>query len=167
MGLFSSKPKRNFLDILGLQVNQELQSKLVEASKEDSFTDYSVDIIENFKLFDKAVFRIFSHKPDLSGDSSFNLLLENAGQSVTIEKIQIMVDLISNEYGKDRNGKGKWNDNDDNSISTYWEGREWIVDKKGNTYNDFKSGCIQINLHFNLDEGIDFSILGASTLINK
>jgi hypothetical protein len=167
MGLFSSKQKRNFLDILGLQISPELESRLIEISKEDSFTDYATDIKENFELFDRAVFRIFGHKKDLSGNSSFNLILENNGQSITINKIKEMVDSISNEYGKDRTGKSKWNVDDDKAISTYWEGREWIIDKKGNTYRDFKGDCIQINLHYNLDEDINFSILGANDLINK
>ena len=151
---------------MGLHITPELESKLIESSREDSFTDFSVDIKENFKLFDRAIFRVFSHKPDLSGDSSFNLILENDGQSVTIEKIQRMVDTITNEYGKDRTGKAKWDVQDDNAISTYWEGRQWILDKKGNTLKDFKSGCIQINLHFNLDDGIDF-FTWANSFVSK
>lgn len=95
------------------------------------------------------------------------MILENNGQSITIEKIQILVNAITREYGKDRTGKVNWNDSDDRSISTYWSGREWIIDKKGNSLKDFISGCIQINLHFSLDGGIDFSILGANTLMNK
>lgn len=166
MGLFSSKPKPNFLDFIGLQINSELEPKLNEGPKENDFTDYFIDIKERFELFNRAIFRIFGHKKDLSGNSSFNLILENDGQSVTINKIKEMVNSISSEYGKDRNGKSNWNQDDENAISTYWEGREWIIDRKGKTYRDYKKGCIQINLHFNLDEGIDFSILGANQLMN-
>jgi len=167
MGLFSSKPKANFLDIIGLNISTELESRLKENSKEDSYTDYSVDIKENFELFDRAIFRIFSHKPDLSGDSSFNLILENDGQSVTIEKIKRMVDSIASEYGKDRTGKGKWTKNDENTISTYWEGREWIIDQKGKTYSTNKIGRIQIDFHYRPDEGIDLSVLGANNLLSN
>ena len=167
MGLFSSKPKRNFLDILGLQISPELESRLVEISKEESFTDYAVDIKENFELFGRAIFKFFDHKKNLTGSASFNLILENTGQSLTINKIIKLVDCISAEYGKDRTGKTKWNEEDENTISTYWEGREWIIDKKGNSYSDYKPHCIQINLHFHLEEGIEFSILSANNLINQ
>lgn len=166
MGLFSSKPKRNFLDILGLKISPELESRLVEIAKEESFTDYAVDINDNFELFGRAIFRFFDHKKNLSGSTTFNLMLENTGQSLTINKIIEMVDRISTEYGKDRTGKTKWNETDENTISTYWEGREWIIDKKGNIYSDYKHNCIQINLHFSLTDGIDFSILGANNLIS-
>ena len=156
MGLFSSKPKRNLLDILGFQVNLEMESKLVEISKEIEFTDYEINIEENFKLFDKVIFRIFGHKKDLSGESQFNMLFKNDGQSLTIEKIEELVNAISNEYGKDRNGKSVWHSNDDNDILTYWAGRSWIIDKKGN---------VHINLNWNIDEGIDFYVLTANRLI--
>ena len=165
MGLFSSKPKRNLLDIIGFNISLDIEPQLKELSKEIDFVDYVVDIKENFELFDKAVFRFFGSKKDLSGNTSFNLILENDGSSVTFGKIKEMVDVISSEYGKDRTGKAKWSIEDEDAVSVYWEGREWIIDKKGKSYKDFKSGCIQFNLHFNLEEGISFSILGANQLI--
>ena len=94
MGLFSSKPKRNLLDIIGLTINPTIESQLTQTSKSDGFTDYACEIQENFKLFDKATFRIFGHQKDLSGNSSFNLILESKGQSVTINKIKEMVNSI-------------------------------------------------------------------------
>ena len=165
MGLFSSKQKRNLLDILGLKINPDLESQLTEQSRENDFIDYVVDIKENFELFDKAVFRIFGQDRDLSGSNTFNLILENDGSTITIEKIKKIVNAISSEYGKDRTGKAKWSAEDENTISNYWEGREWIIDKKGKSFKEFKKDCVQINLHFELEEGIDFSILGANNLI--
>jgi len=67
MGLFSSKPKKNIFEILGLNISSEMESKLVLISEEEDYIDYSIDIQDNFELFDRAIFRIFSHKPDLSG----------------------------------------------------------------------------------------------------
>jgi hypothetical protein len=110
---------------------------------------------------------MFEHKPDLSVNSSFNLLFENTSQSISIEEIKRIVDIISVEYGKDRTGKGKWTKNDENAISTYWEGREWIIDQKGKTYSTNKIGRIQINLHYSPDEGLDLSVLGANYLLSN
>jgi len=42
MGLFSSKPKRNFFVILGLTVNQETESKLNERSNNGDYIDYEL-----------------------------------------------------------------------------------------------------------------------------
>ena len=165
MGLFSSKQRRNLLDILGLKINANIESQLIEQSRENDFIDYVFNIKENFELFDKAIFRIFGQNKDLSGNTSFNLILENYGSSITFEKIKKIVNAISSEYGKDRTGKAKWSADDENAISNYWEGREWIIDKKGKTFKEFKKGCVQINLHYEIEEGIDFSILGANNLI--
>jgi hypothetical protein len=166
MGLFSSKPKRNFLELLGLNIGSDLESQLVEQSNENDFVDYIADIKENFELFDNAKFRIFGQKKDLSGNTSFNLILENNGSSVTFGKIQEMVNTIASEYGKDRTGKTKWTNEDEDAISSYWEGREWIIDSKGKSFKEFEIGCIAINLHFDIEEGIDLSVLGANQLIN-
>jgi len=167
MKLFKSKQKENFLEFLGIQINQELESELLEISVEENYTDYSLDIVENFELFDTVVFRIFNHQRDLSGNSSFNLLFVNLEKSVTFGKIENLINSICNVYGKDRNGKSYWNETDDNTISQYWEGREWILDKNGNSLKNIKSDCIQINLHFDLEKGIDFSIVGAHLLVKN
>jgi len=165
MGLFSSKPKENILEIFGLQFNPEIESKMIEENKTEDYTDFSIEISENFNLFDKATFRFFSHEPDLSGNTSFNLFFENDGQSVTLEKIQILVDTLVNVYGKDRTGNSKWTMADENAIGTYWEGREWVLDKKGKSYKEISSDRFHIGIHYNLEDGIDFEILGASTLM--
>jgi len=165
MGLFSSKPKRNLFDILGLKINADLESQLTEQSRENDFIDYIVNIKENFELFDKIIFRIFGEDKDLSGNTSFNLIFENDGSSITFEKIKNIVNAISSEYGKDRTGKAKWSTDDENTISSYWAGREWIIDKQGKSFKEFKKGRVQINIHFELEEGIDFSILAANNLI--
>lgn len=165
MGLFSSKPKESILKIFGLQFDPELQEKLIEKDKTEDYTDFSIEISERFNLFDKATFRFFSDKPDLTGNTSFNLFFSNDGQSVTLEKIQILVDTLVNEYGKDRTGNSKWTIADENAIGTYWEGREWILDKKGKSFKEIKSDRFQIGIHYDLEDGIDFEIIGASTLM--
>ncbi len=167
MGLFSFKKKKNVLDILGLTIDSTLENKLTEASVESNFTDFEVNISEKFGLFDKATFRIFGGKKDVSGLTSFNLILENTNQSVTIDKIQNFVDTFSREYGNDRTGKSKWQESEANSLTTYWEGREWILDLKGNNHKDFKDNCIQVNFHFDTDEGISLSLLGANQIVKK
>jgi len=167
MGLFSSNSKKNFFDFLGLQIDKTFEDKLKELEKNNNFTDYFSDVQENFKIIDTATFRFFGHIKNLSGNESFNLILSNKGQSITINKIKEIVNAITNEYGKDRRGNGKWTSEDDKAISTYWEGREWIIDNKGNTHKDLKDNCAQINLIFNLDDGLDFSVLGAHSLISK
>lgn len=167
MGLFSFNSKKNFYDILGLQMDETTEAKLKETEKTTDFTDYSTDVKENFKIIDTATFRFFGHQKDLSGKSSFNLIFSNKEQSITINKIKEIVNAIANEYGKDRRGNGKWTSEDDKAISTYWEGREWIIDSKGNSFKDLKENSSQINLIFNLDDGLDFSVLGANNLINK
>jgi hypothetical protein len=166
MGLFSSNSKKNFFDLLGLQIDEATEAKLKEIEKTTDFTDYSTDIKENFKIVDTGTFRFFGHLKDLSGKESFNLILSNKEQSLTINKIKEIVNAIADEYGKDRRGNGKWTAEDDKAISTYWEGREWIIDSKGNALKELKENSAQINLNFNLDDGIDFSILGANNLIN-
>jgi hypothetical protein len=140
---------------------------LEEVSVENDFTDYEVFISENFMLFDKAIFRIFGSKKDISGATSFNLIFDNSNQPVTMRKIQHLVDTISEVYGKDRNGKSRWTGSDGSSISKYWEGREWIIDIKGNSYSDFGENCIQINFHYDSGNGVSLSILGANALVNK
>ncbi len=165
MGLFSSKQKENILEIFGLQFNPEIELKMIEENKTEDYNDFSIEISENFNLFDKAVFRFFSDKPDLSGNTSFNLFFKNDGQSVTFEKIQILVDTLVNEYGKDRTGNSKWTISDENAIGTYWEGREWILDKKGKSYKEIKTDRFHIGIHYDIEDGIDFEILGASILM--
>ncbi|MCA6515123.1 MAG: hypothetical protein IM577_05920 [Chitinophagaceae bacterium] len=167
MGLFSFNSKKNFYDLLGLQINETTEAELKETDKTADFTDYSTDIKENFKIVDTATFRFFGHQKDLSGKSSFNLIFSNKGQSLTINKIKEIVNAIANEYGKDRRGNGKWTPDDDRAISTYWEGREWIIDIKGNSHKELIENSAQINLIFNLDDGIDFSILGANNLVKR
>jgi len=165
MGLFSFKSKKNLFEVIGLQLNSNLESKLEKTNETDSFIDYSVKIKDNFDVFNNATFRFFDKKKDLSGTSSFNIIFESKDMGLTINKIKNIVDTISKEYGKDRRGKGKWTNEDDNSITTYWEGREWIINSKGKTHTKIKKNCAQINLHFHLDEGIDFAIIGASNLV--
>ena len=165
MGLFSSKSKKNFFDLLGIKIDSSIESKLIESDKTDKFTDYTCNIQENFKLVDFVTFRFFGQKKDLSGNESFNIVFQNKGQSITINKVKEIVNAISNEYGKDRKGNSKWTNDDDKDISTYWEGREWIIDQNGNSHNELKEKCAQVNFIFNVDDGIDFSILGANYLI--
>lgn len=113
-------------------------------------------------MFDNAIFRIFGDNKDLSGDATFNLILENKKQTITIKKIVELVNIFSSEYGSDRRGMSKWTDIDSKRVSTYWEGREWIVDATGKSFREYQDGCSQINLFFNPKEGIEFSILNAN-----
>lgn len=164
MGLFS-KPKRKIFDVLDIQINSDLISRLAEKEKGERFTDYSVAISDNFQLFDVAVFKVFSHDKNLSPDNSFNLILLNTTQTITIKKNIEMVNTLSSVYGNDRRGYSKWTDVDTTRVQTYWEGREWIINKDGKSIREFGDGCSQINLFFHLEEGLDFSILGANKLI--
>ncbi|WP_291104074.1 MULTISPECIES: hypothetical protein [unclassified Flavobacterium] len=165
MGFFTSKPKKKALQILEIEITDSLLSKLVETQKLNGFTDYSIEISEKFKLFDIAIFRSFENTKELTNETSFNLILENKNQSITINKVKELVNSFSAEYGNDRNGKSKWTNEDDKAISTYWEGREWILDSKRKSQKVFEKDCCQINFHFNLDDGVDFSILGANSQI--
>ena len=154
--------KRNILEILGIKIDQKLISGLVETSKENNFTDYTTEIIENFELFDTAIFRTFDNSKNLLESTSFNLILENKNQSVTISKISEFVDTITLEYGEDRRGLLLWTDDDNSTISTYWLGREWIVNKHGETFREFSAGCSQINFRYDNEYGIGLSILVAN-----
>ncbi len=165
MGFFTSKQKKKAFQVLEIEMNDKLLSKLVETQKQNGFTDYSVEISEKFKLFDNAIFRSFENTKELTTKTSFNLILENQNQSVTINKVKDLVNSFSSEYGNDRNGKSKWTDEDDKAISTYWQGREWIIDSKGKSQKNFEKDCCQINFHFNIEEGVNFSILGANSQI--
>ena len=162
MGFFTSKPKKKAFEILEIEITKSFLSKLIETENIHGFTDFSTDISEKFKLFDTAIFRSFENTKELTNKTSFNLILENKIQSITINKVKELVNSFATEYGSDRNGESKWTNEDDNAISTYWTGREWIIDNKGKSQKIFGNECCQINIHFNLDEGIDFSILGAN-----
>ena len=119
-------------------------------------------------MFSGVIIRIFGTELDLSGKSTFNLLfIENEEEDSPISKMKELINVISNEFGKDRRGKGKWSSEDENRITSFWEGREWILDKKGKTYKEFGSGMSQANLLFNIDSksGVEFSILQANNLL--
>ena len=165
MGFFTSKPKKKAFQTLEIEMTDNLLSKLVETQKQNGFTDYSIEISEKFKLFDIAIFRSFENTKELTNKTSFNLILENKKQSITINKVKELVNSFSTEYGNDRNGKSKWTDEDDKAISSYWQGREWILDSKNKSQKVFEKGYCQINFQYNTDEGINFSILGANTQI--
>lgn len=162
MDINSPHLKRKILEILGIQITPDLIFRLIETNKNDAFTDYTAEIIENFELFDTAIFRTFDHNKNLNENSAFNLILENKTKEVTVSKIKNLVNTITLEYGKDRRGKLDWTNEDDKGISTYWTGREWIVDKNKNTLEEFEAGCSQINFSFDFDDGIGLSILGAN-----
>ena len=167
MGLFSSKPKQNIFEIFDVQLHPELEKNMVEENKTEDYTDFSIGITENFDLFDKAVFRFFGDKPDLSGNTSFNLFFKSESKSFTLEKIKNLVDTLVNQYGKDGNGNSKWTISDENAIATFWEGREWILDIKGRSHKEMTTDCFHLGIHYDLEGGIDFEILGASILMKK
>lgn len=167
MGIFTFKKKKDLFAALGINFNEEFQRKLQVENQTKDFTDYSTSIKDDFGLFQKAVFKIFGDNKDIMGNSSFNLILKNKRNNPKIKDIKKLVNSISEKYGNDRNGKGKWAKEDQSSISTYWTGREWIVDKNGKNYKKFEKDCSQINLYYNIGDEIEFSILGANNLINN
>ncbi|KAA1244550.1 hypothetical protein [Aquimarina sp. RZ0] len=166
MGIFSKK-KRGFIQFLNLKFEQDLESESIKSNKTEKYTDYIIDASENFDLFDYAIIRNFEHKKDLSGNSSFNLIMGSHNKSATIDKLTKIVDSIVIEYGKDRNGNGKWTEKDSRQITDFWLGREWIINSKGKSISGSKldKNCYQINLHFDSENGISLSILGASLLM--
>ena len=167
MGFLLFKTKKNFFDILGLKVNSALEKKLTEVKFESRFTDYSVPISDNFGLFDIATFRIFGGKKDISGQTDFNLILGSINSRTTINKIQNFIDTITKEYGNNRMGNGKWQESEVDSLINYWDGREWILDLKGNNYTQFQDNCFQVNFSFDMKDGICLAIIGAHQIVKK
>ena len=167
MGFFTSKPKKNVFQLLEIELTENFLSNLTEKQKHTNSTDYSAEISERFKLFDIAIFKSFQNTKILTNETSFNLILHNKNQSITINKVIELVNAFSLEFGNDRNGKSKWTNQDDAAISKYWEGREWIINSKGKSQKNFVNDCSQINLHFNIETGVEFSILGANNQINN
>ncbi len=165
MELIKLKKKNNILDILGLNIIKINETQLKDSTKEKGYTDYMKGLDNCFGIFDIITVRSFSFNQDLSGNASFNLILNHSEKvGVSMDALKKLVNTISSEYGIDGNGSSQWTEDDSFGFHDHWEGREWILDKKGKSHKEFSKEHVQVNLSYYNGEA-ELSILEANKLV--
>jgi hypothetical protein len=164
MNIFSYKKKSDIFEIIGLKIDSILEQNLTEINATPNYKDYGIFFKDNFDVFNYAIFKIFGGKKDLSGESSINLILGAAGRDISIDKIINLVNILFNEFGFDKSGNGKIIDSEIDSLSSFWIGREWLLDINFNEQKEFNADSFMLSVYLHSEQNIQLTIMGANKL---
>ena len=135
IGNKKEKQKKMILELFKINLHQ-LPCKNCEFIREDIKHDlrrYTRKLEQlEFGIFDFAVIHDFNDLP------SKNIVLYTSKHNrLTANQMKHVVDSIADIYGKDNNGFGKWDNDDDNAVMNqlFWSGRMWSNKKKESNFS--------------------------------
>jgi hypothetical protein len=165
MNYFNSSVKeKTILDILSFDLSTFFYGDYKEVNSEDNEGTFLIDYEKSlpwseFDLFDFLRFRVFNDKKNIHGSNHINAILINREESIEREKIVSMLDKIFQIYGKDDNGKGKWDATDEKEFATGVFLRTWTLGQESNLYT--------VQIRFTDDLGFCLSIILFTNLLRE
>lgn len=151
MGLFSSKPKKTLLEVIGIDLTQYPDDSFMT---EEEINESGTKITNHISYFGEGYFlNLFSKLRVVTFENSMakNFIFScPVYDGINKSSLSHLVDSIFDIYGKDSSGNGRFTSDDWNDIKDeeYWSGRMYTDDK-------YATACM---LSYDNEEGLGFTI---------
>lgn len=155
----TSKKEKSVLDLFTYDLTTFFYGEYEEVESHD--TEAMFMIVYHRKLpwsemdlLDDVQFKVFFDKHNFTGSNPINVRLYNVKAQITLPKIKALVRSVVDLYGTDTNGRGLWDDEDQQGFdSVLWE-RKWSI-QEGESF---------ITIYYN-ESGLEMNILFLNNII--